>query len=142
MAYRYKKISVNGRKVDEHRYIMEQHLGRYLNRNEVVRHINGNVRDNRIENLYLINKKLQPFTQIAEGSHYSLSHEDKNISKQSCRTKFGRKVMICDRDGNSLMIVGSVRLAARLIGVSNGNAQRHMKNNSGTIKNYKLKYQP
>lgn len=67
MAYRYKKISVNGRKVDEHRYIMEQHLGRYLNRNEVVRHINGNVRDNRIENLYLINKKLQPFTQIAEG---------------------------------------------------------------------------
>lgn len=43
--------------VMEHRLLMEEELGRYLNRKEFVHHINGDTQDNRIENLEITSKR-------------------------------------------------------------------------------------
>jgi hypothetical protein len=51
MSYNYLKDPGNGKVVGEHRLMMEQHLGRKLDRKEVVHHINFDTTDNRISNL-------------------------------------------------------------------------------------------
>lgn len=53
----YRTIYVNGQIIDEHRYVMEQFLGRKLNTDEVVHHLNGDKLDNRIENLVVISRE-------------------------------------------------------------------------------------
>jgi hypothetical protein len=51
----YVMLSVNGQKFAEHRYVMEQHIGRKLTSDEDVHHRDGNKQNNALENLILIN---------------------------------------------------------------------------------------
>ncbi len=62
----------------EHRFVMEKHIGRYLENQEDVHHINGDTSDNNLENLEL----------LSHGEHCS-----RNI-KLMTRDKNGRLVKL------------------------------------------------
>lgn len=73
----YNVLFINGYNkkgnVKEHRFIVEQHLGRKLKQNEIVHHINGNKKDNRIGNLQVMTRsehsKLHREMELADGKN-------------------------------------------------------------------------
>lgn len=54
---KYRGIKINGVRINEHRYVMEQIIGRKLTSNEIVHHIDGNKLNNNPDNLQLLTRK-------------------------------------------------------------------------------------
>ncbi len=142
--YRYKALKVFGRRVDEHRYVMELHLGRYLTTQEIVRHKNGNPRDNRLENLYITDRRGQVLDQIKTGNFCPAEStpEARAKSGKSARDRFGKKVWICDLDGKELMLVASVNMVINILNAKRGHVHNVLRGYNGckTVKGYTLKF--
>lgn len=82
----YKMLLIDGKTISEHRYVMEQHIGRKLQKNEVVHHINHDHRDNRIENLMIMDPTSHAKYHCTLSNHGKWTRDSSHSKCKDCGT--------------------------------------------------------
>lgn len=82
--------------IQEHRLVMSNHLKRPLNENEHIHHINGNKKDNRIENLQLMSNSEHRKWHMSELTYEERAKNAKGLIKYAESRKIKRKFVFCD----------------------------------------------
>ena len=80
----YYWLNKNGKRILEHRYIMEKHLGRKLESNKYIHHINEDKTDNRLCNLKLT-------TNVEHMKHHPKERPTIELICPTCKNKFIRR---------------------------------------------------
>ena len=154
----YRKLKVRGKNIDEHRYIMELHIGRKLARNEVVHHKNGNKFDNRIENLEVIpiskhsqlHNQIYPDTKkcVMCGKVFEVSRHHRNrarVCSDECKRKLNSKassisVIQMSIDGEFIKEWKSATEAAKALNGERTSIVICLKGRTKTALGYKWRY--
>ena len=141
---KYKSKKINGKKIDEHRIIMQEYLGRKLNSNEIVHHINGNKSDNRIENLQVMSRSEHAKLHGLQSDNYKnmLKEEyNKNKSERFLNHKsLSKRVGRFDKKGNLLEEYESNKDAERKGGFDNAHISSCCKGLRKTHKGFIWRY--
>lgn len=117
----YKMVYRNGKTDREHRFIAKEMLGRELNTNEVVHHIDGNKRNNAVQNLMVVTR-----------SEHARMH-----AKEIDRSK---AVIQLDKNGIVITKWHSAREASKALNIYSGNISKCCKGLLKTTGGYSWKF--
>jgi len=99
LCFRYSDAVRDYEYVTEHRWVMEQHLGRKLKPSEHVHHVDGNKANNKISNLRILSNRehglMKHFIEVYECHNCGKKFNSRTVvhvyCSASCREKYHRR---------------------------------------------------